>query len=195
MKIRNFRLRLHFKDLRRKARRRFDLDKLGLDDAAFQALLAGLEDAMRPAVIYASFKADSAATARLAPIPGLAHTLGLATLGAGLAPEMARRGAASPEHAGLVALLAGSALDQAVQFVVALLKDELEAEDCELSPIHFIEEAGALGELFSALGGEKIDLALESGRLVPAPSAAFCLSWIAQRRRSKAASKSPAKGS
>lgn len=188
-KIRDFRLKLHFKELRRKARRQLDLDAMGLDDPAFVALLERAEAALSPAVIYESFGPESEETARLAPLPGLAHTLGLATLGAGADSWAAELASRSSEHGRLAELLLSGALDQTVQFVLGLLKPEVEAERCELSPIQLVAEPEALGAVHAKLEGGKIEVALEAGRLVPSRSAAFCLSWIKQRRGASKASK------
>lgn len=191
-KIRNFKLRLHFKETRRRARRKFDLAKLELGDEQWAKLLSEVEERMKPAVVYETFHAESKETASLAPIPGLAHTLGLATLGPGPASLLEEAGRDSEEMRRLYELIIASGLEQAVQFVVMLLRKDVEAERCELSPIEYLTEFAPLERLFNKLEGGKIDVALTQAGLHPEQSAAFCLSWISKPRRGGAKPKAPA---
>lgn len=184
-KIRNFNLRLPFKEIRRRARKVVDLDALGLDDPKFYTLLTDVQRRLRPAVIFDSFGPESEDTAALAPLPGLAHTLGLATLGADVASLLSEERAKGEERGRLAELIASAALERTVQFVVGLLADEVEAERCELSPIHHLNEPEAVGAVLEKLGGSKIALTLEAGRLDPEFSTAFCISWIAKKGRRK----------
>ncbi|MFH1724156.1 MAG: hypothetical protein ABII00_05980 [Elusimicrobiota bacterium] len=187
-KIREFNLRLPFKEIRRRARQAADLNAMGLDDPKLQLLIEVVQRRLRPAVIFASFGPESRETAALAPIPGLAHTLGLATLGPDIAPLIAETRTENEQRGGLLELVAAVALERAVQFVTGLLRDEVESERCELSPIQHLDEAEAVSAVLERLGGGKIGLKLEAGRLSPEHSTAFCLSWIARkgrRRKSK----------
>lgn len=191
-KIRDFNLRLHFKETRRRLRKAADLHSLGLgDDQALAGLFKSFEESLKPAVIFETFGPESWDTAGFSPIPGVAHTLGLATLGpaAGRLVESARAG--SEERGKVFETMAQAALDQAVAFVLNLLKDEVEAERCDLSPIQILSEAEALKAVVDRLEGEKIEVSAQGGVLAPPHSVAFCLSWIARRRGSKAA-KAPA---
>lgn len=191
-KIRNFKLHLHFKETRRRARRKFDLASLGLGDEQWANLLSAVEERMKPAVVYETFRAESADTAGLAPIPGLAHTLGLATLGPGPASLLEEAGRDSEEMRRLYELILASGLEQAVQFVIMLLRKDVEAERCELSALAHITEYEPLERLFNKLEGGKIDVALTQAGLHPAQSTAFCLSWISQPRRGGAKPQAPA---
>lgn len=184
-KIRNFNLRLHYKDIRQRARRKFDLNKLGLDDANLLKLLREVEGKLEPAVIYESFGADHEETAKLAPVPGLAHTLGLATLGPKLGSFIVETREISSARGDLLELVAASALKQSVNFVASLLKGELEAEQCELSPIEYLDNPDAVRAVYDKLDGPKILLELRGGELSPDYSQAFCLSWMAKRRGKK----------
>lgn len=184
-KIRNFNLRLHFKEIRHRARRMFDLNKLGLDDENLRKLLQEVEDKLQPAVIYESFGAENEETAALAPVPGLAHTLGLATLGPNLGSHIVETREISAPRGELLELVAASALKQSVNFVASLLKDDLEAERCELSPIEYLENPDAVRVVYDKLDGSKILLELRRGELSPDYSKAFCLSWMSKRRGKK----------
>jgi hypothetical protein len=192
-KIRDFRLRLSLKETRRRCRKAADLAALGVeDDRSFQALLDRFEAAARPAVIFETFGGDTDKTVGLAPIPGLANTLGLSTLGPGVEPLLAQARAEGEARGRLLEALAAIAVDETVRFVIDLLQEDLETERCELSPIHFVVEPEPLRRVLETLQGEKIGLALTEAGALPPHSAAFCLSWLAQRGRAKAG-KVPAK--
>jgi len=189
-KIRDFRLRLSHKELRRRARTAVDLGSIGLsedrrDDPKFERLVDGFCSRLKPAVLFESFGPDSPETAELSPLPGLAHTLALATLGPCAGELVAEARTESETRGKLYELMARMAGEESVQFVTGLLKDEVEEERCELSPIHYLTEAQALALAFQKLEGSKIGLSLEAGSLHPAFSAAFCLSWISRGRSRK----------
>jgi len=184
-KIRNFNLRLHFKEIRLRAKRKFDLGKIGFDDESLQKLIADAESKLQPAVIFESFGPENEDTAEFAPVPGLAHTVGLTTLGPQLGKMITEAREISPPRGDLLELVAGQAIKQSVNFVVSLLKDELEAERCELSPIEYLEAPEAIRKIYEKLEGEKILLEIKGGGLEPEYSAAFCMSWLAKRRGKK----------
>ena len=95
-KIRGFKLKLRVKEIQRRAKKaRLDLVPLGLgNELELQGCLDAVAAKAVPAVLYDSFSADEAGT--LSPMPGLACSLAIATLGPdldafseGLAPEQA----------------------------------------------------------------------------------------------------------
>lgn len=182
-KIREFNLRLPFKELRLRARRAMDLDAMGVDDAVFNEWLQALERRSKPAVVFETYGPDSEDAAALSPIPGLGHTVGLASLGRDVEAWIDERGTESSEKGELANLLADSALDRCVRFVLNLIKDDVEEERCELSPIQPISDAEQLKFVVETLEGSKIDIALDAGNLTPRLSAAFCVSWIARKGR------------
>jgi len=183
-KIREFNLRLPFKELRLRARRALDLDAMGIDDAAFNEWLLVLQSRAEPAVVFETYGPEHEDAAALSPIPGLGHTVGLASLGADVGAWIVLNDTATPEKGELALLLAESALDRCVRFVLNLIKDEVEEERCELSPIHPIADAEQLAFVVQTLEGAKIDIALDAGRLSPRMATAFCVSWIARKARS-----------
>ena len=193
-KIRNFNLRLHFKEIRLRARRKFDLVKLGLNDENLNKLVGEVEARLKPAVIYESFGPENADTARLSPVPGLAHTLGLATLGPDLLPYIVETREISEQRGELLDLVAASALRQAVNFIISLLKDDLEDERCELSPLEYLEDTDAVKAAHEKLEGGKILVELKDGALYPEHSAVFCVSWLAKRRGRKKRTKTSSGG-
>lgn len=190
-KIRNFNLRLHFKEIRHRARKKFDLNKMGLDDDNLRKLLDKVETTIKPAVIYESFGSDSAETAKLAPVPGLAHTMGLATLGPDLTSLIVETREISEPRGELLELVAASALKQTVAFVASLIRDDLEAERCELSPIEHLDTPELVQTLFDKMEGGKIMLEVRNGSLFPEYSTAFSMSWLAKRRGKKKRAKMP----
>ncbi len=192
-KIRDFNLRLHYKDIRQRARRKFELNKLGLDDENLSKLIDQAEKRLKPAVIYESFGPE-ADTVSLAPVPGLAHTLGLVTLGPDLMPFIVEIREISGPRGELLDMVASLAIKQAVNFVVSLLKDDLEAERCELSPIEYIEDPELVRTAYDKLEGDKILVELRDGSLHPEHSAVFCISWLAKRRGKKKRGKASSGG-
>ncbi len=190
-KIRGFKLALHPKELRRRLRKSVDFAALGLqEEAAFQRHLDAMARRLSPAVLFDSLGPESAQTAALAPIPGLAHTVGLLTLGPGTEAYLASEDAAGAGRGALARLLLQAAVESSVFFVTDLLKDELEEERCELSPIHYLSDPAKTAALFDKLQGGKIGLRSAQGTLSPAFSAAFCLSWISKPRSRSHAAKS-----
>jgi len=183
-KIRDFKLRLPYKEIRRKIRKELDLDAMGLGDPRFQIFIDSVQERLHPSGIFESF-GPGADTAGLSPLPGLAHTLGLATLGAGSTDLSLEARAAGPERGRLMELVSAAAMERTVQFVLGLLEEEVEAERCELSPIHYLQDPEQVLTVVEKLEGSKIGLRCEAGRLLPDSSAAFCLSWLMRRGAKK----------
>ncbi|MBI5244767.1 MAG: hypothetical protein HY922_13945 [Elusimicrobia bacterium] len=183
-KIRGFRLALHPKEMRRRLRRLANLQACGVEDeAAFERHIASVSKSLQPAVVFDSLGPESKETARISPIPGLAHTIGFATLGPGADGLLALERSAGPERGKLAERILQMALDECVRFVIGLIAEEVEAERCDLSPIHYVSDPGQLALLSEKLGASKIGLALEDGGgLKPRSSSAFCLNWIVRPR-------------
>jgi hypothetical protein len=193
-KIRGFRLALHARELRRRLRRAADLPGLGLDDESlFEKHLKGFGARLEPSVVFESFGADSTDTAALSPLPGLAHTIGLVTLGPDADAYLAEQRESGARHAKLAECLRKVALEEGVRFVIGLIAEEVEDERCDLSPIHYVLDPDALAFLLEKLSAAKIRVELSSGTLRPECSAAFCLSWIARPRGRRSAKADPAK--
>ena len=190
-KIRDFNMRLPFKEIRRRALRGAQAPPPGFDDARLVSLLDAAEAKLKPSVIFDSYGPTAADTAALAPLPGLAHTLAITTLGPSFGPHLAEVRTASPAAGKVLDSAAAVASERAVQFVLSLIKEEVEDERCELSPIQFLEDAEALSKVHEKLGGAKIGVAVEAGRFAPEYARAFCVSWIARKgkRGAKAAPK------
>jgi len=182
-KIREFNLRLPFKELRLRANRALDLEAMGIDDQALSDLIKALEERARSAVVFETYGSDNEDKVGLAPIPGLGRTVGLVSLGPDVAPWVEEHATESEEGGKLAKLLADHALDRCVKFILNLIKDDVEEERCELSPIHPIEDAEHLAHVLETLEGAKIDIGLDAGHLTPSYSMAFCVSWIARKGR------------
>jgi len=188
-KIRGFRLSLHPKDLRRRLRRFVNLQACGVeDDASFERHISSIAERIQPAVVFDSLGPESKETSKISPIPGLAHTIGFATLGPGADELLASEQAAGEQRGKLAERVLGLAIEESVRFVIGLIADEVESERCDLSPIHYVSDEGQLALLAEKLKAAKIGLALGQGGLKPRSSAAFCLNWIA-RPRGKRSSK------
>lgn len=180
-KIKNFKLAWRVKEVARRARKAgLKPAEAGLEtEEALSAFLDGLAPALSPAVLFDSFSAKTEGAA-LAPLPGLAYSLGLATLGPDF--DAALTVQADPARARLAALAAQTALDAALQFAGALIAEEAAEEKCELSPLQPLSDPAALSSLLERIDGGKIGIRLEDGRLLPSCSAGFSVSWIARPR-------------
>lgn len=186
-KIRGFKLNLRLKELQRRAKKaKIDLVALQLGaEPALQAWIDPIVAASRPAVLYDSFPAESAAG--LAPMPGLAFSLALATLGPDMDAYTERLATERPETLPLLDVACAVALDEAVRFVLSLLEEEAAGERCTLSPHQFLDGREALEAALAKLEGHKIGVALSESGLRPARSTAFSVSWLAKARsRAKA---------
>lgn len=183
-KIIGFKLPLRLKEIQRRAKKAaFSLEAAGLGEPELQALLNDAARAVKPGVIFETFSHPDPDLPALSPMPGLAFSLVLATLGPGYdAFEQAKN---RTDWAGFWPVLRETALDEAVRFAAGLLNDEAVLESCELSPITTLSEPSALETALRKLDGSKIGIAFNDGRLTPAASCAASLSWIAKSKAKK----------
>jgi hypothetical protein len=160
---------------------------MGLDsESPFARHVSSFVCEMSPSVVFDSFGADSPGTARFSPLPGLAHTVGILTLGEGAGRALAAESEAGASRGRLAEALLNLAREEGVRFVAELVSDEAEAERCDLSPIHFVTDDALLAEAVDRLQASKIGVSLEAGRLRPECSWAFCLSWVARPKGRRA---------
>jgi hypothetical protein len=185
-KIRGFKLALKAADIKRRAKKAgLDLAACGVDDDGLQQLLAQAGKTIAPGVLFETFKHPDPDAAALSPIPGLAYSVILATLGPGFAPAKERSRETSAETYALWGLVEASALDEAVRFAAALLEEEAAKDTCTLSPWNAIQEPAAIETVLRKLDSGKLDVRLHEGRLDPAATVAVSLSWLAQTRARK----------
>lgn len=161
--------------LRRAKKRKIDFTTTGFSnegevDAFLQSLLPKLE----PAVLYNSFPSDHPTLGDLSPVPGLAFSVGVGTLGNGLAAE----GLQNP----WVSLAQEVCLEETVRFALSLIEEEAKEEKCELSPIQNIATPPLLQTLFVELETEKIGVSWKENQPFPIATAVFSVSWIAKKR-------------
>jgi hypothetical protein len=177
-KIIGFKLVLRAHEIKRRAKKaKLDLDALGLgQDPVLQKRLDEVAALLAPGVLFETFKHPDPDADRLSPMPGLAYSLILATLGR-------EEPAAEP----LWSLLRAAALDETVRFAASLLSDEAAKDVCELSPINPLSGTETLQTVLRKLEGSKVGVSLEEGALKPTASAAVSLSWLS---KSKAKGKS-----
>ncbi|MBI5201449.1 MAG: hypothetical protein HY925_07685 [Elusimicrobia bacterium] len=186
-KIRGFKLKLRVKEIQRRAKKaKLDLGALGFTgEAPLQAWLDRLASASAPAVLFDSFPAEE--TSGLSPMPGLACSLAVATLGPDLDAFAEKLAQDKPAEAPLFELAAQSALDEAVRFVLALVEEEAAAERCVLSPIQYLDSREQQEQILAKLEGHKIGVALGENGLRPIRSTSFSASWLAKSKsRAKA---------
>jgi len=181
-KIRGFKLNLRLKEIQRRAKKaKLDLGALKMDtESPLAALIGEFSRSAKASVIYESFQPEEQNL--LAPVPGLAYSLCLATLGQELDSYIDLARQQKPEQDPLLAIMAQAAMEDATRFVLSLVEDEAKVEHCELSPIQVLTESSALSAIVSRLEGHKINVAVAESRLRPAHTTAFSLSWMARSK-------------
>ncbi|MFA6003585.1 MAG: hypothetical protein WC881_05905 [Elusimicrobiota bacterium] len=185
-KVKGFKLALRPAEVKRRSKKAgLDLAALGVDELELQRILTQAVKAMTPGVLFETFKHPDPDAPQLSPIPGLAYSLVLATLGPGFAPVKEQSRAVSAELYALWGIVEETALDETVRFATTLLEEEASKESCLLSPLSRLLDPSALETVLRKLDGPKLDLRLHEGRIDPAPSAAVSLSWLAQSRSRK----------
>lgn len=180
-KIKGFKLSLRAHVIKQRAKKaRVDLEAAGLPDPALAKFLERAGKALAPGVVFDTFGHPDADQPLLSPMPGLAYSLILATLGGGFGGLREKEGAV-PET--LWPILEEHALDEAVRFASGLIADEAEKDNCELSPLSPISAPDALEAALRKLdAGAKLGVTLDAGRLAPPASLAVSQSWLAKSK-------------
>lgn len=179
-KIKGFKLPLRPHEVKRRAKKAgVDLEAAGLPDPALNKLLERAAKGLAPGVLFDTYAHPDPDVKLLSPMPGLAYSLILASLGDGFA---AARAADTAVPAPLWPVLEETALDEAVRFAVNLLADDAEKDGCELSPLTPLADPAALEAALRKLEGAKLGVSLEGGRLSPAASLCVSLSWLAKSK-------------
>ncbi|MDP3542391.1 MAG: hypothetical protein Q8T11_07995 [Elusimicrobiota bacterium] len=180
-KIKGFKLTLRAHVIKQRSKKaRIDLEAAGLEELPLAKFLERASKALVPGVVFDTFGHPDADQATLSPLPGLAYSLILASLGDGFGPFREKESAV-PEK--LWPLLEEHALDEAVRFASALIADEAEKDNCELSPLNPISTPEALEAALRKLdAGTKLGVTLADGRLVPSACLAVSQSWLAKSK-------------
>ena len=185
-KVIGFRLALKTREVQRRAKKaKIDLAALGLDEPALEALVARASKATRPAVLFDTFPHPDAEQALLSPLPGLAYSLVLLSLGAGFDALEALTTGENGLWAPVWPLLRETGLDEARRFALGLLEEEAAKDSCELSPLNTLGEPQALTTALSKLDGSKIGVSCEGAVLAPKASEAFSVSWLSKSKAKK----------
>jgi hypothetical protein len=181
-KIKGFKLVLRPHEVRRRARKAgLDLEAAGLTEPALNKTLERLAKTVVPGVLFDTFGHPDADQPVLSPLPGLAYSLILASLGEESFPAAVREKEAALPSA-LWPVLDETALDECVRFASNILADEAEKDNCELSPINALGEASALEAVVRKLDGAKLGVSIDGGRLSPKACLAVSLSWLAKSK-------------
>jgi len=180
-KIRGFKLNPRAREIQRQAKKaKLDLAALGLDsEAPLAADTARFMASVHASALYDCLPPGSSS---LSPIPGLACSLVIVTLGPDSDAFIERERLSSPDRGRLFEIMAKAALDDATRFVLGLVEEEAKEERCELSPIQLLTEDAALKSAVSRLEGHKIGVAASDAGLRPVHTAAFSLSWLSRAK-------------
>lgn len=180
-KIKGFKLTLRPHVIKQRSKKgRIDLEAAGLSELPLTKFLERASKALTPGVVFDTFGHPDADQPLLSPMPGLAYSLILASLGEGFG-SFRDKEPAIPEK--LWPVLIDHALDEAVRFASALISDEAEKDNCELSPLNPILQPEALEAVVRKLDASaKLGVTLENGRLAPPASLAVSQSWLAKSK-------------
>ena len=180
-KIKGFKLTLRPHVIKQRSKKaRIDLEAAGLNELALAKFLERAGKTLVPGVVFETFGAPDSDQPLLSPMPGLAYSLILASLGDSFGPFRTVE-ASVPEA--LWPLLEEHALDEAVRFASGLLADEAEKDNCELSPLNSLSDAAAIEAALRKLdGGAKLGITLADGRLSPSASLVVSQSWLAKSK-------------
>jgi hypothetical protein len=180
-KIKGFKLTLRPHVVKQRSKKaKLDLEAAGLNDLALGKFLERAAKALTPGVVFDTFGHPDADQPLLSPMPGLAYSVILAGLGESFGPIRAKE-EAIPER--LWPILEEHALDEAVRFASALLSDEAEKDNCELSPLNPLASPEALEAALRKLdAANKLGVSLVEGRLSPSASLAVSQSWLAKSK-------------
>ncbi len=180
-KIKGFKLTLRPHVVKQRSKKsKLDLEAAGLNELVLGKFLERASKALTPGVVFDTFGHPDDEQSLLSPMPGLAYSLILASLGEGFGP-IREKEAAIPEA--LWPILEEHALDEAVRFASTLIADEAEKDNCELSPLNPISAAEALEAALRKLDASaKLGVTFAEGRLSPAASLAVSQSWLAKSK-------------
>lgn len=180
-KIKGFKLVLRPHEVKRRAKKAgVDLEAAGLSEPALGKTLERLARALTPGVLFDTFGHPDPDQPVLSPLPGLAYSLILASLGSGFPEDVRLKETAVPGK--LWPVLEDVGLDECVRFASNILEDEAEKDNCELSPITSLSAGPALETAVRKLDGAKLGVSVEDGKLSPAASLTVSLSWLAKSK-------------
>ena len=180
-KIKAFKIALRPHEIKRRAKKaKLDLDAAGFPEPALAKLLERTAKGLLPGVVFDTYGHPDPDQPLLSPMPGLAYSLILATLGDGVGPVAAREPSVP---AALWPMIEEHALEESVRFASGLLADEAEKDNCELSPLTPLSAAAAIAAALRKLDASaKLGVTAEDGRLSPAASLAVSQSWLAKSK-------------
>jgi hypothetical protein len=180
-KIKGFKLILRPHEVKRRAKKvGVDLEAAGLPEPVLIKTLERLAKALNPGVLFDTFGHPDADQPVLSPMPGLAYSLILGSLGDGFTVATREKETSIPEK--LWPVLEECGLDECVRFASNIIADEAEKDNCELSPINDLTDAAALEAVVRKLDGAKLGVSAEGGRLIPSSTIAVSLSWLAKSK-------------
>jgi hypothetical protein len=188
-KIIGFKIQLRAREISRRAKKT-GINLGHLSETELLEALSYASKSLKPGVLFETFGPADPDAALLSPLPGLAFSLVLVTLGSSLQELSKNSHETHPAWEPLWPLVCEVALEECQRFVSSLIDEEASLESCELGPITTLNESPALAAVLMKLDGSKIAVALRDGQLLPSASAAFSLSWLS---KSKAQAKAKAR--
>ena len=180
-KIKGFKLVLRPHEVKRRAKKAgVDLDAAGLSEPVLIKTLDRLGKLLVPGVLFDTFGHPDPDQPILSPMPGLAYSLILASLGDGFVSATRDKENSIPEK--LWPVLEEVGLDECVRFASNIIADEAEKDNCDLSPLTELSDAAALEAVIRKLDAEKLGVSVSGDHFAPAACLAVSLSWLAKSK-------------
>ncbi|MBI4375592.1 MAG: hypothetical protein HY549_03990 [Elusimicrobia bacterium] len=182
-KIIGFKIPLRIREVQRRGKKLgLKLEEGEADERALQEFLNQALKALRPAVLFDTFPHPDPEQPLLSPMPGLAYSLVLATLGPKLAAFRGQNEITGIPGSAFWPAIEEVALEETVRFATSLLEGDAAGESCELSPLVKLSEAPAMEAVLRKLDSAKIGVSLMNGAIEPSATCAFSLSWLSKSK-------------
>jgi len=190
-KIKNFRIPLRAREIARWLKKERGLEATPDLEVSIEQLIKEAKVWIEPAAVYSTLTRQIAEKTTTIAFPDKAIAVSVIAVSIGTSIHQKRPEAASdPVREALLAALEQEALSQAVQFVVRLLQDQANEEDCEMSAPVSAQENVVVSALASLVGVQRIGV-----ELVPtAPEVPSCVrvAWLFWTPIGKGGSRAPA---
>ena len=169
-KIRNFRVNLRPREIARWLKKERGIETSPDLELSIQEAIKQCKVWVAPAAVYTTLTRQTAEKTTTVPLQDGAVALSLVavSVGPGLKTELAKTGAEAAREA-LLAALQQEALSQSLQFVVRLIGEQAEEENCEMTSPVSVQDASVASSLVTLLGVARIGVQLDSSTQEPPP--------------------------
>ncbi len=175
-KIVGFKIQLRAWELMRRAKKSgFPIES---PQEVIQDDLDRIAKSLKPAILFDTFGIEDPDQKVFSPVPGIAYSLILATIGEASSPL-------KPVSVGHEALVWEMALEECRKFAVEIINSEAQKDSCELSPVSLLLKPEIQEAAVKKMDGSKIGISFQEGRLTPLLSSVAALSWVSKIKKKK----------